>query len=108
MRQKQGLSQEKMANILKITQQAYSHYELGKREADYATLLEIANYFNVSTDYLLGKSNIPAQSSEALELLDIMYRRGELKILFSLAVKATKEDIDVVNTLLKRMLSNTQ
>jgi len=34
----------------------YGRYELGQREPDFATLQSIANYFGVSTDYLLGNS----------------------------------------------------
>ena len=71
------------------------------------TLQAIADYFDVSTDYLLGKSNVRKPSvevydehdhrvvldDEALELIDSLRSRPEMKILFSVSKKASKEDI---------------
>ena len=42
-----------------MNQNSISRYENGEREADYATLIRFADYFDVSLDYLLGRSNIP-------------------------------------------------
>ena len=50
-----GLSQQTVASKLGITQQAYANYERGKRQPDNNTLLFLADLFNVSVDYLLGK-----------------------------------------------------
>ncbi len=49
-----NLKQSDLANILKTTQRRISYFEMGKIEPDLATLCSIANYFQVSTDYLLG------------------------------------------------------
>lgn len=49
------LTQQEVANALNISVQAYSHYETGRREPDFNTLTRLANFFNVTTDYLLGK-----------------------------------------------------
>ena len=49
------ISQQKIADNLGISQRAYSNYENGKREPDQAMLLKMAEYFNVSVDYLLGR-----------------------------------------------------
>lgn len=51
------VSQQKMALDLNISQTALSRYETNAREADYATLILIADYFNVSLDYLLERSD---------------------------------------------------
>jgi transcriptional regulator with XRE-family HTH domain len=48
------LSQEKMAAILSVSPSAVSMYERGKRMADIETIKKAAQFFNVSTDYLLG------------------------------------------------------
>ena len=40
-------------------QTTISRYENGTREAGYAELIALANYFNVSVDYLLGRTNNP-------------------------------------------------
>lgn len=59
LRKQQNLSQTQIADELNITQQAYSNYENGKREADYGTLANLAIYFNTTIDYILGISNDP-------------------------------------------------
>lgn len=55
LRKQNNLTQSDMAAILGISRQAYSNYELGTREADHITLIKLADYFNVTTDYLLGR-----------------------------------------------------
>lgn len=49
-----NLSQEDIASKLGIDVSSVNRYEKNKREPEYATLLKIAEFFNVSTDYLLG------------------------------------------------------
>ena len=58
LRNEKGLSKKEMAKVLKIDQSTYGKYELGKREPDYDTLRNLADFFNVSTDYLLGRSDV--------------------------------------------------
>lgn len=58
LREENNLTQEEFANKLNMTQQRISAYEKEKREPDLNTLQQIADFFGVSTDYLLGKSDI--------------------------------------------------
>lgn len=44
---------------LNMNQNSISRYENGQREADYATLISFADYFDVSIDYLLERTNNP-------------------------------------------------
>lgn len=60
LRQKRGLSQLRLAMELDMNQNTISRYENGEREADYQTLIRIADYFNVSIDYLLERTDNPA------------------------------------------------
>ncbi len=60
LRKKLGISQLKLAMDLNMNQNSISRYETGEREADYATLIKFANYFNVSIDYLLERTDNPA------------------------------------------------
>lgn len=53
-RLKTGLNQVEFAKRFNISKQTVSNWESGKRKPDSDTLKEIANYFNVTTDYLLG------------------------------------------------------
>lgn len=59
-RKNKGLTQKQMANLLKITERGYQNYEYGQ-EPNYRTLCALAEFFNVSTDYLLGRSDNPTR-----------------------------------------------
>ena len=59
LRQQHGISQLKLAMDLSVNQNTISRYETGEREADYKTLIRIADYFDVSVDYLLGRTENP-------------------------------------------------
>ncbi len=59
LRKKHHISQLKLGMDLSINQNTISRYERGEREADYATLILIADYFNVSIDYLLERTDNP-------------------------------------------------
>ncbi|MCO6529053.1 helix-turn-helix domain-containing protein [Lactobacillus sp.] len=54
LRIKHGLNQKEVADALDTTQQAISLYESGKREPKLKTWQKLADYFNVSTSYLMG------------------------------------------------------
>lgn len=59
LRKSRDISQLKLAIDLNMNQNSISRYENGQREADYATLIQFANYFNVSIDYLLEQTDNP-------------------------------------------------
>lgn len=59
VRKKKNISQLKLAMDLDMNQNSISRYETGEREADYATLIRFADYFGVSIDYLLGRTDNP-------------------------------------------------
>lgn len=59
LRKKKNISQLKLALDLSMNQNTISRYETGEREADYKTLIKIADYFNVSIDYLLERTDNP-------------------------------------------------
>jgi len=59
LRKKRHISQQALATALNLSQNSISRYETGEREADYTTLVAFADYFNVSIDYLLGRTENP-------------------------------------------------
>ncbi|MCD2257102.1 helix-turn-helix domain-containing protein [Agrilactobacillus fermenti] len=71
---KPGLTQEALAKQLGIAKTTYSSYEQGKRQPDYEMLQKIANYFDVTSDYLLGINQTPkdATSREVSDLKRIL------------------------------------
>lgn len=54
LRKANGLTQHQLANELGMIKQTYSNYENEKREPNIATLIKVADYFDVSVDYLIG------------------------------------------------------
>jgi len=59
LRIKKGLKQEELSKIINVSQASLSGYENEKFEPDNKTLLHLAAYFGVSTDYLLGNEDVP-------------------------------------------------
>lgn len=59
LRKEKGVSQQTLAGILKVTQATISGWESEKFEVDNASLFRLADYFNVSVDYLLGRTDEP-------------------------------------------------
>ena len=59
LRRRSGLSQRKAAADLKISQALLSHYENGAREPGLGFVCRVCDYYNVTADYLLGRSPNP-------------------------------------------------
>lgn len=59
LRRKNGLSQEALGNILNVKQDAISTYERGKNYPEVRNLVILADFFGVSIDYLLGRTDDP-------------------------------------------------
>jgi len=57
LRKRRGISQVKLAMDLNMNQNSISRYETGEREADYKTLIAFADYFHVTLDYLLERTD---------------------------------------------------
>lgn len=57
LRKQINKTQEEVAKDLNLQKQTFQNYELGKRKPDIETLIKIADYFNVSLDYLCGRQN---------------------------------------------------
>ena len=57
LRKERNISQLKLAIDLNMNQNNISRYENNEREADYETLIKFADYFDVSLDYLLGRTD---------------------------------------------------
>ncbi len=54
-RKNSGMTQQEVANAIGVVQSAYKNYEQGNREPKGDTIVQLANLFNVTTDYLLGR-----------------------------------------------------
>lgn len=63
LREEKGLSQQAFANKFGISQSTIGMWESGKREPNFTTIQKIAEFFNVSIDYLLCRTDTPKPSS---------------------------------------------
>jgi len=99
---KNGISGAKMSRDLGFSNAVFSQWKAGKQKPSIEKLTKIAEYFNVSTDYLLGNDNIKVYDEhdnivviddETRDIIDSLRTNPEMKILFSVSKKATKEDI---------------
>lgn len=57
LREDADLKQKEIAAILGIDQRVYSNYETGKREIPTHLLIMLADYYDTTTDYILGRTN---------------------------------------------------
>lgn len=64
LRLEKKITQSQLAEKINVTNVSISGYESGNRSPDTDTLQSLADYFEVSTDYLLGRSNHPKLSEE--------------------------------------------
>ena len=58
LRKENKLTQDDMAKILKISKSSYARYESGKRGVPVKIIVGLAEYYNVSMDYLFGRTDI--------------------------------------------------
>jgi len=57
LREDKDLTQKDIANILNISQRGYSHYETGNNDIPTEILIRLADFYDTSVDYLLGRTN---------------------------------------------------
>ncbi|SHN87992.1 helix-turn-helix domain-containing protein [Desulfitobacterium chlororespirans] len=57
LRKGKHLTQEQFSSLINVSRATYAQYEIDRRQPDYETLQNIANFYNVSTDYLLGRTH---------------------------------------------------
>ena len=95
LRKVRGISQAKLAEDLGVSAAIIGMYESGQRKPSYEALEAIADYFNVSIDYLIGREekSVYYLDPEVAELANEMAARPELKALLDASRKLTKEDL---------------
>ncbi len=78
LRNELGLSQQAMADQLGVAQQTYAHYEVGRIRMPVSLLPEIAQFFGVSVDELLGRKNGAAKRGPAPKFQQQIERLSQL------------------------------
>lgn len=107
-REDKRLTQADVANTLNISASTIGMYEQGRRDPDTDTLRKLAQIYDVSADYLLGlianrDGHQHINDDETLEYLDELHKRPEMKTLFKVSRKATKEDIETTITIIEAL-----
>lgn len=69
LRNRKKLTQSELAKIIGVARTTYAMYEQGQREPDYETLIKIADYFDVTTDQLLGR--LPRASRVSIPRIEL-------------------------------------
>lgn len=69
IREKKGLSQQALADILEISQQSINKYENHETEPDIAMLIKMADFFAVSVDFLIDHTTKDDSSAEEVSLV---------------------------------------
>ncbi len=87
LRRDRNLTQEEIANFLGVGRTTYAMYEQGNREMDYELLLKLADYYQVSLDYIFERSNIPihpeSYTDDEIEFMTkalILYKEMKIKM----------------------------
>ena len=108
-RKSTGLTQAQVAEKFGVSIRTVSSWETDEKQPRTNRLNELAALYGVTVDYLLGDGPVasgvksPVYDEEALELMEEMHKRPELKVLFSTSKRARKEDIEAVDRLLRHM-----
>ena len=61
IRKEKGMTQVMVAQKIHITERQYQRYEAGENEPTLSVLLRLADFFDVSLDYLAGRSDVPGR-----------------------------------------------
>ena len=111
LRNQKALKQADLAGELGLKGPTISGYETGRKEPDFITLIKIADYFGVSVDYLIGKTNIKidvtalkkmADKNPSLdEFLKKLIASKDLRVAASYISKMDEEQIIKLNKVLE-------
>ena len=75
LREDKGISRKDLAASLNITVSALGMYEQGRREPNMEMLIRLADYFNVSLDFLVGRS---FNEDETRKIIDALHLKNEI------------------------------
>lgn len=95
LRKEKKITQQKLANLLGVSSGTIAMWETNKREPDFETLNRIADYFGVSTDYLLGRTSDEQPYVPVPELPNVYYRLGKEAMKRGISPEDAEKIIDI-------------
>lgn len=97
LRRRNGMTMKQLGEEVGVAESTISLYENGKREADYETMLKIAEVFGVSLDYLLrGITGDGVDTDDVLEYREMLHKDKRYGVLLSASKKLKSEDLDAI------------
>lgn len=101
LRIQHGMNMREAAKAFGIPYTTYVDYDKGNYEPNADLIVKFASYYNVSTDYLLGKTDDPktkeekqTAEDELQAYLELLRTRPEMKVLLDTVKGATKEEVE--------------
>lgn len=94
-------TQQEIADLLGITRQGYAKYENNLGEPDNSTLTKLADYFGVSTDYLLGRTDTPTLTQQEKDEAEFQafVNDPELGVWYKELPKSDEEELRKLRTI---------
>lgn len=113
LRKRSSLTQKELGKALNISASSIGMYERGIREPSYKLLFDIASYFNVSIDYLLGyykedtdKTDQVSYPKLSVQEKQILLLKLECPDLFEQLLRATPSELRKITKILKVIRNN--
>ena len=105
IRRRDGITQLQAARQLGVSLGAVGNWESGKRTPDAEMLVQIADTFGVTVDYLLGRTNDGGSAPTEVErCIDQLKKRPELVSLVTLTSKSSPDDVNRVIRVIEAMI----
>ncbi len=96
LRVEKGLTQNQLAKEMNLTQTAVSQWEIGRNVPDSQTSKKLAEFFGVSLDYLLGRSNERTTSYYASNISDSNFIQGSGSVTVEQSELLSKEEAEIL------------
>lgn len=83
LRKQNNKTQQEIAELLQIKQHSYSQYELGKTQPNIENLIKLADYYNVSVDYLIDRkwhNDIGYLTPTQIECVNMIKQLNEINL----------------------------
>ncbi|MDD7408912.1 MAG: helix-turn-helix transcriptional regulator [Anaerovoracaceae bacterium] len=97
LRAEKGITQKQLGDAVGVTQQAINSYENSDTQPEYSTLIKLADFFNVSTDYILGHKAETRVNDEVIKYLSDEEDARVMKKYLSLDRKQKKVFSDFID-----------
>lgn len=110
LRESKKLTKKQVADAICVTERAYITYEYGQRDVSTDTLQKLADFYGVTTDYLLGREPAPDDPIETLsrELNLNLYEKAIVTAYLAMDTKSRTDLVKMVQTVADAVQSGTE